>query len=305
MNLIRNEKKTITTIAIIILSLILILGLLDYLYIKKYIDLPFETKIVDSFNSKLKKLTKIATTYESEKGIKALINTPDFLDEQDCSFTIRGSIQGNWFYKGKFNVDLTNDKNERVKTFTATTNRNWMQDILIPFYVSINCDGECPLNANIVFNKSSSDNEDSDKITIPVYFSGECENQIERVINLYWGNMNEDPFLEKCEETYPFARTVSINENPYEDTLNLLFAGPISKEISNGVYTSIPVVTTLKSISIENGVANIDISNFDKKNIDTKCKLKMIRSQIENTLLQFPEIKSVIITVDGAVEKFD
>ncbi|HPP18950.1 MAG TPA: GerMN domain-containing protein, partial [Candidatus Dojkabacteria bacterium] len=55
-------------------------------------------------------------------------------------------------------------------------------------------------------------------------------------------------------------------------------------------------------LSIEDGVARVDFSKELEEGVAGSCKVESIRAQIEETLKQFDNIDSVIISVEGKVE---
>jgi hypothetical protein len=76
-----------------------------------------------------------------------------------------------------------------------------------------------------------------------------------------------------------------------------LLKGPDATDVARGFGTSIPAFVTLKSISIEGGVAKVEFnSNIE---VGGSCRMQSIRAQIESTLKQFPTVTSVIITSEG------
>jgi hypothetical protein len=81
--------------------------------------------------------------------------------------------------------------------------------------------------------------------------------------------------------------------------LNALLAGPTGSERSSGVTTQIPPGTRLLGISIARGVANVDLSS-DYQNAAGSRALQLRLAQVVYTATQFPTVKSVRFSVDGA-----
>lgn len=138
---------------------------------------------------------------------------------------------------------------------------------------------------------------------------GSMENVVERhlrvdsleksVVNVYF----IDPALQQnndCSEVDFEKRTMLKTQNVAELAVEELLQGPTSE----WAVTEVPDYTTLNSISIQNGTAYVD---FDTYNINAwnggACKVTALRAQIEQTLLQFPTVDRVAITVNGESEE--
>ena len=57
-----------------------------------------------------------------------------------------------------------------------------------------------------------------------------------------------------------------------------------------------------QKIEVNDGVAKVDFSKQMEFEMGGSCRVGLIRLQVEETLKQFPEIKQVIISVDGRTE---
>lgn len=85
---------------------------------------------------------------------------------------------------------------------------------------------------------------------------------------------------------------------PIESTLRALLAvdssdGPV------GLATMIPDRTQLVSLVVNNGTATAVFDAGLERDGGGSCRVLAIRSQIEKTLLQFPSVKKVVISVQG------
>ena len=129
-------------------------------------------------------------------------------------------------------------------------------------------------------------------------------------VMIFFSNSIQDPQGLYCDKTYPVERAVSmipssdkgrLGELAYL-ALSELLKGPASYEKASGYYTSINDGTIIKSIGIVNGVATVDFNGKLDEGIGGSCKVQAIRSQITETLKQFPEISDVIISVNGESE---
>lgn len=138
-----------------------------------------------------------------------------------------------------------------------------------------------------------------------------------KTVQVFLSNKVKDPETLYCDRTYPIERAVSrlsdnrksyLGEYTYLALVELL-KGPIGSEKENGYFSSINEGTKIQQIIIEDGVARVNFSALSgsasggNQSIADSCKVQAIRSQITETLRQFPEIKDVIISVDGESEQ--
>ena len=126
-------------------------------------------------------------------------------------------------------------------------------------------------------------------------------------IDVFFSNTKQDLNTLYCDRTYFVQREVSRpTDNPASRLGELayiaikeLLEGPTEVEKARGFFTSINSGTKVQKISIEDGVATVDFNQAFNEGVGGSCRVLAIRSQITNTLKQFPEIKEVIISVNG------
>ena len=130
-------------------------------------------------------------------------------------------------------------------------------------------------------------------------------------IKVFFSNTNEDPGTLNCGITYPATREIFRLTTNWESRLGELaylairelLKGPTETEKSLGFFTSINTDSNIKTIAIENGIARVDFNDRFNEGVAGSCKVEAIRSQVAETLKQFPEIKEVIISVEGDSEE--
>lgn len=130
-------------------------------------------------------------------------------------------------------------------------------------------------------------------------------------IRVFFSNTKEDPGTLNCEITYTAWREISRLTDTPESRLGELayiaikelIKGPTEQEKTEGFFTSINEGTKVQKIFIENGVATVDFNDKLNEGVAGSCKVQAIRSQITETLKQFPEIKEVVISVNGNSEE--
>lgn len=147
-----------------------------------------------------------------------------------------------------------------------------------------------------VFEYSAKDGSEVWTVAIPVNFkSVESMN-----VNVFFSDRAKDPDGMQCETTYAFTRRVPKTTAVARTALIELLRGPMGTEAN--ATTHINSGTKLNSIRIENGTAYADFDHMLGVNVGGSCRVQAIRSQIENTLLQFPTVQNVIISIDGDSE---
>lgn len=131
-----------------------------------------------------------------------------------------------------------------------------------------------------------------------------------KTIQIFLSSRAKDSDTLYCDQTYPVERAISrlsdnrksyLGEYSYLALAKLL-EGPTEYEKKDGYFSSINKETEIQQIIIENGVARVDFNQKLNKGVAGSCKIQAVRSQIENTLKQFPEIKDVVISVNGNSE---
>ena len=142
-----------------------------------------------------------------------------------------------------------------------------------------------------------------------------------KTISVFFSNVKNDPEALDCETTYPVERVLgrmtdneksALGEFAYLAVADLL-KGPTEQEKAQGFFTSITAGARVQRVIIEGGIAHVDFNDRLNEGIARlaeasggaragSCRVRAIRSQITETLKQFPEIKEVIISVNGESE---
>lgn len=102
-------------------------------------------------------------------------------------------------------------------------------------------------------------------------------------------------------EMVPVPRSVPA-ETPAKGSLEALLEGPTAEEQERGLLSEIPEGTRLEGIHLEDGTARVAFSPELDRNVAGSMRVTTIRSQIEETLRQFPNIQKVVIEVEGRTE---
>lgn len=81
------------------------------------------------------------------------------------------------------------------------------------------------------------------------------------------------------------------------------FPEPTWNEARQGYLTSIPEGVVIQRLVIQDGTAEVGLNEQLEEGVAGSCRVRAIRSQIENTLRQFQSVDSVVISVDGRIDE--
>lgn len=99
-----------------------------------------------------------------------------------------------------------------------------------------------------------------------------------------------------CVTTYPSERRIAFSATP-RTAIDELLKGITPQETAKGFVTSLLPETSLRSLTIIDGVAHVEFDNlFPQEPLAETCRVQSIRSQIEHTLMQFSSIRGVVIS---------
>jgi len=84
--------------------------------------------------------------------------------------------------------------------------------------------------------------------------------------------------------------------------LEELLKGPTLEEQEKGYLTNINPGVNINSLIVENNIVKVDFDEQLGFQVGGSCRVMAIRSQITGTLVQFPEINDVIISINGRIE---
>lgn len=104
-----------------------------------------------------------------------------------------------------------------------------------------------------------------------------------------------------CSVVVPVARQVPYTAAVAQTTLEQLLLGPLGSEVGS-VATNIPGNVIIKSFVLADGELTVDFSAELGEGVAGACRVTAVRSQIEKTSTQFPEIKTVVISIEGQTE---
>lgn len=148
-----------------------------------------------------------------------------------------------------------------------------------------------------VLDYSAKDGSEQDVVKVPLKLLSTATTEFD----VYFNNFLLDPEY-TCELVFPAKRTVAQTSAVGRAALLELLKGPTQAESEAGYSSNLPDGVGLNSLVISEGTATAD---FDAglRPVAGSCRVSAIRSSIEQTLLQFPTVADVVISVEGNVEE--
>lgn len=141
--------------------------------------------------------------------------------------------------------------------------------------------------------------------TIAFFFGQKKTNEAvafewEKNVKVYFVDRNQVRET-SCEANSFVERTVINAETLGPGAIEALIMG-LTAEENEYLVTSINSKTNMLRFELIDGVAYVDFDKNLNDGIGGSCMVVSIKTQIENTLLDLPEINQVVISVEGETE---
>jgi spore germination protein GerM len=123
----------------------------------------------------------------------------------------------------------------------------------------------------------------------------------QKQVSIYFGNSKMGS-SEDCSKVFSVSRTIINAETLGPGALEALLNGVSEQEKASGYFTGLNDGILLQKFEIKDKVAYVDFNSRFNENMGGSCRITSIKSQIENTLNNLPDIDSVVISVNGETE---
>lgn len=123
----------------------------------------------------------------------------------------------------------------------------------------------------------------------------------EKRVSVYFGNSGMGS-SEDCSKVFPVSRTILNAETFGPGTLEALLKGVSKEEKEAGYFSGLNDGILIQKFEIKDKVAYVDFNYRFNENMGGSCRITNIKSQIETTLNNLPDIDSVVISVNGETE---
>lgn len=219
--------------------------------------------------------------------------------------TIAGKARGSWYFEAQFPITVYDAIGTVIGSGTAQAQGDWQTNDYVPFTANVTFStASIPLSSEpkgtiVVQNDNPSGLlENAKSISIPVRFQPPQTTSVK----IFFNNTEKDPDLVDCSNVYSVNRTIPQTIAVGRAALEQLFKGLSKEEAYQGFFDNIPAGVKIQSLTIENGVAKVDLSKELEQGVGGSCRVTAIRAQITETLKQFPTVKEVTISIDGRTE---
>lgn len=217
--------------------------------------------------------------------------------------SLAGLARGVWFFEASFPVELRDANGRLLAIGPVQAQGEWMTENFVPFIGQLAFDPPETDTGVLIFKKDnpSGDPQFDDSFSINVRFAP-TEKMTVAVFfgnSLLAANSNAE---NDCQAVYRAYRTINKTAAVAQAALSELLSGPTAAEKQAGFFTSINYGVKLQKITIENQIAYADFSADLEYQVGGSCRVLAIRTQIAETLKQFPAVKNVIISINGRTE---
>lgn len=297
-------KNTVLIVIIAVLSIFLI----GFAYVSQDEELCCKYSLCANITKQCEKKEEAkGIEITSEKGVKIKLDNIKEGDTVEVGFEVKGSVTGSWFTEGVFPVRIIEkETNTVVITNTARAEGEWETEDYVPFSFVIDAEIEKEGSYILRFDKANpsgvSDDYDyaSLSVNLKPYKSVAEEENVD--VKVFFPNSKLNPDMKDCKLVYPVTRTIPKTEAIAKAALEELIKGLTQEDKDDAYFTNINSNVKVLGLSIEDGVARVDFSKELEEGVAGSCKVDSIKAQIEETLKQFDNIDSVIISVEGKVE---
>jgi len=233
------------------------------------------------------------------------ITLPKANAEVSSPLKITGVVNGNGWsgFEGQVGtVKLLDDrflegKGQEMAFGILTATTDWMT-LPTNFETVLNFPTNGAKSGTLIFynENPSGDPSKLKTFSLPVKFSDNETTEVE----VFFGNLALSSSSEQneCQRVYKTNRYIGETTAVAKAAIDELLKGVTDAERATGFFTSIPAGSKLNSISIVNGQARADFNAITESG-GGSCSMAARVAQITQTLMQFPSVISVKLSVDG------
>lgn len=214
--------------------------------------------------------------------------------------TIEGQAKGPWFFEATFPVQLIDASGNLLAQIPLQATEDWMTTNYVHFTGQMTFNSGINTDGKLIFHNDNPSDlpQNAKSFEVPVRFQPVTETMS---VKIYFNNEKMDPEF-SCNKVFAVERTIPKTTAIARAAIEELLKGPTAAERLQGYFTSINPGVKIQSLVIENEVAKIDFDEQLQNQVGGSCRVSAIRSEITETLKQFPTIKSVIISINGETE---
>lgn len=228
-----------------------------------------------------------------------VITNPDEGESVMSPLTVSGEARGAWYFEASFPVRLEDASGRILATVPAQAQGEWMTEDFVPYVAELAFEVATKTPGRLVLSKDNPSGlpEYDEERSVAVVLMPPP------VVQVFFANERLDPAF-TCEKVWPVERTLRADADLKIGALEALLAGPLDGELADKYSTVINSGVTVNKLEVgTDGVARVDLSPRLNEAVAGSCRVGLIRAQITATLRQFPDVREVVISVNGAVDE--
>lgn len=218
--------------------------------------------------------------------------------------TIHGQALSNWYFEAVFPIIIKNSTGKEIARTQAHALTDWAVPGFVPFEATVSFETSTTTAGTLVFQNDNPSGltKKQKSFELPIVLAPASSTSLATLdVKVYFMNNNLDPEV-SCNKVFPVIRQITKTQAVASATMAELLAGPTEAEKAKGYSTTINPGVKIQKLTITNGVAKIDFDKAIEKGVAGSCLVTAIRSEISETLKQFPSVQEVVISVEGRTE---
>ena len=149
------------------------------------------------------------------------------------------------------------------------------------------------------------DFEDKSQCFLEEYFEGDCQpGDIEPIKPVVYFLNSTVTNQDECDQVYPIKYQVTYYDNWQLTVLQKLIQGPSEAETEVGYQSIFNPEADILGVDLADNVLKINFSKEIIKGIKSDCQKDQFVEQLDRTMKQFGDIKSVEVLVAGQYDDF-
>jgi hypothetical protein len=230
---------------------------------------------------------------------EVVVTSPQPHQAISTPLTVTGKARGDWFFEASAILRLLDAQQREIASGTVHALGDWMADSLVDFEGRIRFVSPASDTGTLVLQNDNPSGlpGNQKEFRVPVRFDASHAMKVKA----YFGNQKLDP-ESSCTKAFPVEREIPTTDAPARAAIDELLAGPTPVEQTAGYFTSINSGVTVRSLTIQDGLAAVDFDERLGFQVGGSCRVSAIRAQITETLMQFSTVKSVVVSINGRTE---
>ncbi len=143
-----------------------------------------------------------------------------------------------------------------------------------------------------LYDRSRTDDSEQDLISLPLRLLSTNVT----TLDAFFPEANQTG-VHACDAVFPLARSVAQTSAVARASLRALVDGLTDAERASGYVSALPMGFAINAVALSGGRVTVDVNETVLR--VSVCQQKKIYAQIKQTLLQFPGIDDLTITIDG------